>query len=200
MLTAVGLGPGDPELLTLKAVRLIREALEVYVPGKLAYSLVEPYRTPKILEFPMSHDEDAITRVLQVHAVEIAEKAAEGLVVFGLIGDPNFFSTFSRLCEIIGEGYPDIVCSTEPGVSAITAFASVAGVSVRTGFSVSDGTPENVRINLKVRRPREMAQALEKDGFSRFVLVERMYMDGVTVHRDLLPEESDYFSVLFAER
>ncbi len=56
-----------------------------------------------------------------------------------ILGDPNFFSTFSRLCEVMHEKYPDITCSTEPGISSITAFASVAGIALSDGFTVSDG-------------------------------------------------------------
>lgn len=199
MLTGVGLGPGDPELLTLKAVRLIREADAVYVPGKRAYELVRPYREPVQIEFPMRPDEDEIRRCLEVHADRIAAVAKKGLVVFGLIGDPNFFSTYSRLCAIMEKRHPGIVCSTEPGVSAITAFAAIAKVAVQGGFSVSDGTGECARILLKVRRPREAADRLRHEGYTRFVLVERMYMEGEKVHLEVLPEESDYFSILYAE-
>ena len=54
---------------------------------------------------------------------------------------------------------------------------------------------------LKVRRPREAADGLRAEGYTGFVLVERMFMDEMQVYRDdELPAESDYLSVLFARR
>ncbi len=201
MLIGLGLGPGDPELLTIRAVRLLREADAVFVPGRLAHSLVSPYCDAEILEFPMTEDASIIRECMERNAGRIAPVAASGTAVLALIGDPNFFSTFSRLCRVMEEKYPDIECRTEPGVSAITAFASVAGVSLSEGFCVSDGSGVRCRVELKVRRPREVAAALEKEGFSRFVLVERMYLPDMRVFRDdELPETCDYLSILFAER
>ena len=202
MLVGVGLGPGDPELLTLRAVRLLREAVAVFVPGNLAYELVRPYRPDAVtLDFPMTSDEDYIRECLRGNADVIAPKAEEGLVVFGIIGDPNFYSTFSRLCDVIGERYPEIAFSTEPGISSITAFASVANVPVAGGFFVSDGNGPESRIFMKVRRPAALAASLAKEGYAEFVLVERMFLPGQQVYRgDDLPEESDYFSILYARR
>ncbi len=200
MLTAVGLGPGDPELLTLSAVRYLREADRVFVPGGIARSLVEPYCTPVELSFPMSHDEAAIARQIEENAGIIAPVAETGNAVFGIIGDPNIFSTFSRLCVVLKENHPHIRINTVPGVSSITALTSVTGIAINGGFSVSDGSPESVRIQMKVRRPREAAARLKKEGYSRFVLVERMYMEGMKIWRDDLPDESNYFSLLFAEK
>jgi len=201
MLIGLGLGPGNADLLTLRAVRIIQEADAVFVPGRIAYDLVSPYCTPVLLDFPMTDDEERITLCLRRNAERIAPVAESGCAVFGILGDPNFFSTFSRLCTILSAEYPDIQFRTEPGISAITAFASVAGVSLNGGFMVSDKGNSDARIILKVRRPREQAQALRREGFSEFVLVERMYFPDMKIYRnDDLPETSDYLSVLYARR
>ena len=200
MLIGLGLGPGDPELLTLKAVRILREADAVFVPGGLAERLVAPYRTTEVLSFPMNEDEGTVRHAVEAAAERIAGVAGQGTAVFALLGDPNVFSTWVRLLGVIREKYPDITCRTVPGVSAITAFASVAGVTLSGGFSVTDGKEEQGRILLKVRRPREEAEGLAREGFRRFVLVERMFLDGEKVYRGELPEESTYFSILYAER
>jgi len=201
MLVGLGLGPGEPELLTLRAVRLLREADAVFVPGRIAANLVAPYREAEVLEFPMTEDEDHIRRCMEQNAERIAQPARSGLAVFGILGDPNFFSTFSRLCGILRERYPDIECTTEPGISSITAFASAAGISLNGGFIVSDGCEPDARIFLKVRRPREKMEELVREGYREFALVERMFMDDMKVwHGPELPEKSDYMSVLYAKR
>jgi len=201
MLVGLGLGPGDPELLTLRAVRLLTEADAVFVPGQIAQALVAPYREAAILDFPMTDDQDRIRRSMEENADKIAATAQNGLVVLGILGDPNFYSTFSRLCAVIRERYPAIVCSTEPGVSSITAFASVADLSLSGGFVVSDGAVPSSRILLKVKKPQATRDRLKQEGFSEFVLVERMFMDNMKVYRDEeLQQTSDYFSIMFARR
>jgi len=201
MLIGLGLGPGNPELLTLRAVRLLKEADTVFVPGRIAYDLVTPYRDAEILKFPMTDDESLIRKCLLENAEKIAPAAQRGLAVFGILGDPNFFSTFSRLCSILAEKYPTIEYRTEPGISAITAFAAAAGISLNGGFTVSDGPEPDSRILLKVKHPREKADELRREGYREFVLVERMYFADMKVYRnDDLPDKSDYLSVMYARR
>ncbi|MEA2035367.1 MAG: cobalt-factor II C(20)-methyltransferase [Euryarchaeota archaeon] len=202
MLIAVGLGPGDSELLTVKAVRLLKEADRVFVPGEVAKKIVAPYRDDVIvLSFPMTDDEEYIRQCMEKNAEKIAPPALNGLAVFGILGDPNFYGTFKRLCEILKKKYPEIETRTIPGISSITAFASVADISVSGGFSITDGSDDNAKILLKVREPQKKAEELREEGYTGFVLVERMYMDGEKVYRNNeLPEKSAYFSVMFAEK
>jgi precorrin-2/cobalt-factor-2 C20-methyltransferase len=201
MLVGLGLGPGNPELLTLRAVRLLKEADAVFVPGRIALDLVAPYREAVLLDFPMTDDEERIQQCLEANAEKIAPVAGRGLAVFGILGDPNFFSTFSRLCTVIGKTHPGIEYRTEPGVSSITAFAAAAGIPVNEGFTVSDGTLSDTRVLLKVRRPRERAGQLRAEGYRDIVLVERMFFPDMKVYRNnSLPETSDYLSVMYARK
>lgn len=201
MLVGLGLGPGNPELLTLRAVRLLKEADTVFVPGRIACDLVAPYRDAVMLDFPMTDDETKIRECMVANAKKIAPVAESGLAVFGILGDPNFFSTFSRLCAAIAESHPDIEFRTEPGISSITAFAAAGGIPVNCGFTVSDGSEEGAGIFLKVRKPQQKAAELRSQGYRDFVLVERMYFSDMKVYRNgKLPEKSDYMSVMYARK
>jgi precorrin-2/cobalt-factor-2 C20-methyltransferase len=200
-LIGLGLGPGDPELLTIRAVRLLREADVVFVPGKIASQLVAPYREATVLPFPMTDDGKAIERCLQANADRIADAARHGVAIFALLGDPNFFSTFSRLCTVMAEKHPEISCRAEPGISAITACAAAAGISLSNSFIVSDGSEPSGKILLKVRKPREKAEELRREGFRHMVLVERIFMENARVYQEEeFPETSDYLSILVAWR
>lgn len=200
MLVAVGIGPGDPDLLTVKAVDLIKKADQVFVPGNVAQEIIAPYRTdPVVLSFPMTADEAYITECMEENAATIAPAARDGLAVFCILGDPNFYGTFGRLCAVLDENYPDITYSTVPGVSSITAFAAATGISLSGGIAITDGSEQTGMLRMKVRRPRETADELRKSGYTTFILAEKMYMDGQKIYQtDELPEESAYFSILYA--
>ena len=202
MLVGVGLGPGDPELLTLKAVETLKKSYKVYVPGRLAAELVAPYAEAEIMDFPMLTDYNVLNAVWKKNAELIAEESRDNLVSFGLIGDPNFFSTFTHLKRVMKRLYPDVETATIPGISSITSFAARTGAEVDASFEVSDGSDSKYKIRLKAGRPLEIIDSFKKEGYSKFTFAERLFsQDEVIVkEQEKIPEKGNYFSIIFAEK
>ena len=199
MLIGVGLGPGSSDLLTLAAVKALKESLKVFVPGKLAADLVSPYAKAQILDFPMIQDKEELKKMWETNARIVAKEAQNGMVSFAVMGDPNFFSTFSHLRRTLKEKYPDLKVTTIPGVSAITAQAAHTGMSIESSFIVSYGSPVGTKILLKTRHPQMKRDELLKEGFDEFIYAQRLFMDNEKV-TSILPEEGDYFSILVAKK
>ncbi len=197
MLIGVGLGPGSPDLLTLSAVKALKNSRKVFVPGKLVAELVEPYAKPEILDFPMILDKEELRKMWENNAHTVAEEAEKGMVSFAVLGDPNFFSTFSHLRKTIKEKYSMIEVKTIPGVSAITAQAARTDMSIDASFTVSDGSPAGTKIFLKTKHPQKIRNELLRNGFDEFIYAERLFMENEKVTDDI-PYEGDYFSILVA--
>ncbi len=202
MLIGVGLGPGDPELLTLKAINAMKNSDKVYVPGEMAARLVEPYASPEILDFPMITDYDSLNEIWKKNADMLADKARNGDVVFGLIGDPNFFSTFTHLKRVMKKHYPDVETATIPGISSITSFAARTDAEVDTSFEVSDGSQIKHRITLKANKPRKIIDELSQQGYEHFIFAERLFSDREKIIDKVedIPEKGNYFSIVYAKK
>lgn len=142
-LYVIGIGPGDPELLTLKAVRLIKGVPVIFVPkGKedgtsLALSIVEEVvelDRKKIIElhFPMvktvgSHGlSDKWDRL----ADEMVQTLRDYDAAFLTLGDPCFYSTFFYLYDRLLKLSPSLRIEIIPGVSSINASAARAGIAL----------------------------------------------------------------------
>ncbi len=199
MLIGVGLGPGDADLLTLAAIKALKESRKVYVPGKLAAKLVAPYAKAEILDFPMTHDRAELSKLWENNARIVAEEASKDMVSFAVLGDPNIFSTFSHLRRTIEERYPEIQITTIPGVSAITAQAARTNTSIDGSFTVSDGSPASTKIILKAKHPAKIKKALMDEGFNEFIFAERLFMENEMVTCKI-PESGDYFSLMVAKK
>jgi precorrin-2/cobalt-factor-2 C20-methyltransferase len=168
----------------------------------MAAKLVEPYATPEILDFPMLRDYDVLNEVWKKNADLIADEARNGTVVFGLIGDPNFFSTFTHLKRVMNKHYPDVETSTIPGISSITSFAARADAEVDTSFEVSDGSETKHKIRLKANRPRQLIEEFSKEGYTDFIFAERLFSDKEVIikNREDIPEKGNYFSIVYAKK
>lgn len=200
MLIGISLGPGDPELLTLKAAAALKSCSRVFVPGEMAAGLVRPYAAPEMLDFPMIEDPAELERIWKDNAAIVAAAAASGCAAFACIGDVNTFSTFSHLERMIRENYAGIEIQTIPGVGVVPALASRFASPLEGSFAVSDGSPLDTLIRIKATRPKEMARELQERGFEQFVLGRMLCTPEERIIRGELPERSDYFSVLLARK
>lgn len=149
-LYVIGIGPGDPELLTLKAARIIKNVPYICVPkgreegSSLALSIVTKIidlTDKEIIEayFPMKK-----TRTTEhINGLEIKwQETVENLirylnkgsdVVFLTLGDPSIYSTFFYLYERLLKEKPELKITIIPGVSSITAAAAAAGEALGLG-------------------------------------------------------------------
>jgi len=199
-LIGISLGPGDPELLTIKAAAALKNCRKVFVPGEMAAELVRPYCTPEILQFPMIENKEDLERIWKHNAASVADAAAEDLAGFACIGDVNTFSTFSHLERVIRQNHPDIEIETIPGVGVVPSAASRLALPLDRSFEVSDGSPVDTVVRLKATRPRKMAEELSLRGFDDFTLATMLCTPQERIIRSDMPERSDYFSVLLARR
>ncbi len=172
-LSVIGIGPGDPELLTLKAVRIIKESPVLCVPkgreegSSLALSIVQKAVSldgKEIIEahFPMRKTRESLGNVGARRAVplldakwnEIAETILSKLrkgtdVAFLTLGDPTIYSTFFYLYGKLLELHPGLNIEIIPGVSSINASAASANISLGLGNDKIAVLPANYLDNLK---------------------------------------------------
>jgi precorrin-2/cobalt-factor-2 C20-methyltransferase len=142
LLYGVGVGPGDPELVTLQGIRVLREADVVFVPvadtgeqGR-AERIVAAYLAapPRRLVFALA-DESARDDAWDAAGREVADAFASGAgtVAFATIGDPNIYSTFSYLAATVRALVPDLEVATVPGITAMQALAASSGTVLVEG-------------------------------------------------------------------
>jgi precorrin-2/cobalt-factor-2 C20-methyltransferase len=200
VLIGVGLGPGDPQLLTLKAVNVLTSAIKVFVPGRISYKLTKPYADPEILQFPMTYDEAELEAAWHDNVEAIAAYAGTGLTAFGVVGDPNVFSTFSHVSKMLRRRMPHIDVETVPGVSSITASFSRFDESINGSFVVSDGSAVQSTLVLKATKPREIASSLQKRGLFDLTLLENGFTERERVYKKDFPLKGEYFSIMYGKR
>ncbi|MCK7606387.1 precorrin-2 C(20)-methyltransferase [Geobacillus stearothermophilus] len=135
-LYGIGVGPGDPELMTVKAYRRLKEAEVIAYPKKgrqsksYAEQIIDAYFAPEEkrrlgLHFPMTKDVAVLEPKWNEAADAIwAELSAGRDVAFVTEGDPLLYSTFIHLMHVMERRYPDAPIEVVPGVSSATAAAA----------------------------------------------------------------------------
>ncbi len=145
-LICVGCGPGDPELLTVKAVKAIKDAEVIMCPtskeGKpsIALSVVseilDKSKKQEIINlvFPMTKDRDTLETTWRKNATILAETVLSGKkVVYLTVGDPYLYSTWIYLHRELEKNHPEIKIIVIPGIVSMFTFASKVGISLAEG-------------------------------------------------------------------
>ena len=148
-LVGVGVGPGDPELVTVKGVRVLREADVVLVPvlgedvlGRAEATVRAHVPGDRVRRVVFALDERAGVTPRRESAWEAAAAAVlgafdddegAGTVAFATIGDPNVYSTFTYLASTVRESRPEVQVETVPGIMAMQDLAARSGTVLTEG-------------------------------------------------------------------
>ncbi len=178
-LYGIGVGPGDPELITLKGLRKLKESDVIAYPKKqrgsksYAQKIIEEYFQPGEkamlgLVFPMTKDQEILEKKWSETVESIWEVVATGKnVAFVTEGDPLLFSTFIHMMRLMKERYPEVKMEVVPGISSINAAAS------RLQIPLADGD-EQVAIVPAQDDYEAMKKAIEENDCVIFIKVAKV--------------------------
>lgn len=222
ILYGVGVGPGDPEEMTLKAVRTIRENRYIAVPGKevketVAYKIAVG-AVPELAEkeliplyMPMIKDRAEIEKYHDKAADTVEGYLKEGKnVVFLTLGDPTIYSTYMYVHKrIVERGYETKVIN---GIPSFCAAAARMNISLTEWDEELHVIPAVHNIDRELdyggtcvlmKSARKMAQVKEKlaSGSRKVYMVENCGMETERIYTDVkdIPDEASYYSLIIAK-
>lgn len=224
----IGVGPGDPELLTCKAVRILQEVDCVAVPvaekdkestaQKIAGRFIRPDCRVLAIDFPMTRNQGLLDEAWQAGCALVQEHLDQGRsVAFLTLGDAMLYSTYIYIFQYLQrEGYPIF---TIPGISSFSAAAAVSGVPLAfsddkvvllSAAALADLLPEELvkfetLVIFKVaRRFTQIVDRLESAGrLASSVLIVACGHPEERVISDLrsaVGEELSYFSLIISRK
>ncbi len=137
----VGVGPGDPELITLKAARILAEVDLVLYPAEahggpsVSRRIITPLNLPddkcQAVYMGMSRDRSNDLKTYETVVTEIGHELRQGNSIAWITqGDPLFYSTFMYLYEQVQSQFPEAPIEIVPAVTSPSAAAAKAGIPV----------------------------------------------------------------------
>lgn len=228
-LYGIGVGPGDPDLITLKAVRVLRRVPHIFASCStknsysLALNIVRPHLNGAGLEhlpFPMTRDPRVLKEAWEKNAARVLEVLATGEdAAFITLGDPLTYSTFGYLLKTLKRLNPEVRLVTIPGITSYSAAAARTHIPLTEGeesfvlISGSQGAArlrevvnqsDNIVILKTYRHFEEIYRALEElDLLDRAVCISRCGLDGETVVenlRDFQGQPVPYLSMIIIKK
>lgn len=215
-LYGVGVGPGDPKLMTFKAVEILQACSIIAVPksgegDSLALSIAKPYiKEQEILEcyMPMTRDKEILEQNHEVVTRSIKGYLEEGKdVAFLTLGDPTIYSTYMYIHRrIVNLGYETEII---PGISSICSVAAALNDSLCEGSECLHIIPasykesyldlKGTKVLMKTGKSMErLKEELREKGLYKYAkAVECASMPDEKIHESLdTLEDSSYFCVV----
>jgi precorrin-2/cobalt-factor-2 C20-methyltransferase len=151
-LYCIGCGPGDPDLLTLKAINIIKNADIIYTPtareGKpsVALSIVEGFLNKgteiQQLVFPMIKDFNKLKENWKDNTKEITNSIRNGKrAIYLTVGDPSLYSTWIYIYREITNAHKDIEVEVIPGITSIFSFSAEIKTPIGEGEEIIGISP-----------------------------------------------------------
>jgi precorrin-2/cobalt-factor-2 C20-methyltransferase len=210
-LYGIGVGPGDPELITLKALKVLRRVPHIFaaISPKNNYSLALDIVRGHLngagveyLPFPMSKDPEALQSAWEGNARRVLEVLSNGGdAAFVTLGDPLTYSTFGYLLKTLKRLHPTVSIVTIPGITSYSAAAALTHIPLTEGeesFYLVSGAlgadklkealekSDNIVMLKTYRFFDEIYQVLEEmDLLDRTTCISRCGLEDQTVVEDL---------------
>lgn len=221
-LYGIGVGPGDPELLTLKAIRTIKESDIIAVPREqkeqsVAYQIVkqviEDIDEKLILPIymPMTKDRQQLQKSHQKGAEKIIEYLEQGKkVAFLTLGDPTIYSTYLYLHRLIEDrGYKTEIVSGVPSFCAVSARLNQGLVENKEQLHIIPSSYD-LRDSLHLPGTKILMKAGKKLGAvkaqlaqldSQVYMIENCGMENEKIYKSIeeIKEDAGYYSLIIVK-
>ncbi len=224
------MGPGDPDLITVKAVKILGQVDAIFTASattndfSLALDIARPHLPDNLevhhLSFPMTKDEVVTDRAWRKNADTIAGEVSKGKdVAFLTLGDPLTYSTFGYILQKMQEFHPGIAVETIPGITSYQAAAARINrplVEAEESLLLTSGafggahvrkvgdTVENVVLLKAYKNVPDIIEALDDaDMLENSVAVSKCGREDESITREirlLAEREPDYWTLVIAKK
>lgn len=229
ILYGIGVGPGDPELITLKAARVLNSVDVVFAAASTknvysqAVSIARPHirdlTAVRMLAFPMTRDKKALKKAWRGHAQLIITELTQGNnVAFLTLGDSMTYSTYGYILRNVQDLAPHLAIISVPGVTSYQAAAAatntplvegeesllvVSGAKGGDHLRNSGGKPDTVAFLKAYRNVADIASALaEADMLENSVAVSNCGLPEQKIFDDiqeLAKRDPEYWTLVLAK-